>query len=54
MAGDVQGGSGGEMQRVAQVLQRNENLDVKVVVIRAGKTKALTVRPRRWNGRGLL
>lgn len=52
--GEVQGGSGGEMQRVAQVLQSNENIDVKVVVIRAGKTKALTVRPRRWNGRGLL
>lgn len=42
------------VQQVAQELQQAEDRQVQVVVLRQGEVMRLAVRPRQWQGRGLL
>lgn len=52
--GEAVGGSGNELQQVAQELQKHENQAVQTIFLRAGQQVQLELVPRRWEGRGLL
>lgn len=52
--GAAEGGSGNELQQVAQELQAREDQPVQTVFLRAGHQVQLELVPRRWEGRGLL
>jgi 26S proteasome non-ATPase regulatory subunit 9 len=46
--------SSGSLQKLAEEAQRSEDRVVELLVLRADAPVVLLLRPRRWQGRGIL
>ncbi|TRY74937.1 hypothetical protein TCAL_04578 [Tigriopus californicus] len=52
--GSINADNFGNLKQVGDLVQNSKDQNVRVKVIREGKSTAITLKPRTWSGRGLL